>query len=226
MKFELLQTAHTGHGKTRRTLTATRFGKLFVFDFDGKLEAAMRTMKPEDRELVTHTNLKEKDYDFALSELKKLKALTPFPYATVAIDTFTMLNEKIFVQAMGGKLEKGTKADYDIWGMVDNKLLNFFNLLMTLPCNIIINAHVAVTENPDGRESLAPAGRGGFRNRIAPRMTDAHYLYLRDGKYQIRARNSESVPANSNFPESFYDAQGNLKVADLSVFDEYAYKVK
>lgn len=226
MKFELLQTGHTGHGKTRRMLSATRFGKLFVFDFDGKLDAALRTIPSEAKELVTSENFKEQGYEAALKRLKELKALKPFPYATIAIDTFTMLNEKIYIECMGPSLEKGLKADFDVWGKIDNKLLNFFNLLVTFPANIIINAHVAVSETPDGREGLGPAGRGSFRNRIAPRMTDSHYLYFRDGKYMIRARNSETLPANSSFPEEFYDAAGNLKVSDLSVFDNYATKVK
>lgn len=232
MKFDLLQTGATGAGKTRRTLSATRFGPLLILDFDGKAEAAMRTLPEAQKALVKVENFKDKEYDESLRVLKDLRGsyskdlIHGAPFATVAVDTFTMLNEKCYIKAMGSKLESGAKAEFAEWGKMDNMLLNFINILHSLPCNTIINAHVGMTETADGREMLGVGGRGGSRNRLAPRMTDCHYLYLRDGKYYVRARNSDSVPANSSFPETFYDAQGCLKVADLSVFDEYAYKVK
>lgn len=229
-KFELLQTGDTGHGKTTRALDATRFGPVYFFDFDGKLQGAVRNLTPEQRELISYDNYKDKDFNYAFDKLKELKGLYDRgegPFATVVIDTFTLLNEKAYIKAMGSKLEKpGAKATFDEWGVINTDLLNFFNVLHTLPCNIIVNAHVAKTENAEGKQVLGVEGMGSFRNKIAKKMTDSHYLYFDIGKWHIRCAKSATLPANSNIDPKFIDKKGNVTTASLEIFDEFAYKVK
>lgn len=228
-KFELMQTGDTGHGKTTRALTAVRFGPMFIFDFDGKIQGATRNMKEDDKKKVFINSYKDKTFEQAYEDLKGIKALFDKgekPFATIVIDTFTILNEKAFIKAMGKKLDvKGSKASFDEWGVIGVDLLNFFNILYSLPCNIIVNCHVAKTEDATGKAVLGVEGQGSFKNKIAKRMTDSHYLLFQNGKYVVRARNSDSVPANSCLPDSMIDQNGLLKVNDLSIFDNYAYKI-
>lgn len=228
-KFELLQTGDTGHGKTTRALTATRFGPVYVFDFDGKLQGALRDLSSEEKILIRSDNYKFQTFDHAYKKLQELEALYAAgetPFATVVIDTFTMLNEKAYIKAMGKKLHKdGAKASYDEWGVIGNCLLNFFNILSNLPCNVIINAHIAKVEDAAGRQVLGVEGQGSFKNKIAKRVTDSHYLYFDMGKWFVRVLKSNSLPANSNIDKRYIDSKGNAMVWDLSVFDDYAYKL-
>jgi hypothetical protein len=231
-KFELLQIGSTGSGKTTRALTATKFGPVYVFDFDGKVQGAARSVLPNasyDPDLVSADSYKEKDFDFAMAKLKELKAIYAAghtPFATIVVDTFSKLNEFAYVKAMGKKMEiKGAKAEYDEWGVVLISLMNFFNLLQTLPCNIIVNTHVDQVETPEGKTALGVAGQGSFRNTLARRLSDSHYLYLDMGKFNIRAKLSSTLPANSNIDPKYIDKNGNVTVFDLSVFDDFAFKV-
>ena len=49
-RFKLVQLGESGSGKTHRMLTAIEFGKMFVFDLDGKLQdyAESGILKDED----------------------------------------------------------------------------------------------------------------------------------------------------------------------------------
>lgn len=226
-RFTLLQTAQSGHGKTTRTLTATRFGKLYIMDFDGKAQGASRNLPVS---LQINADLVEVDTfidsDSALLKLKELIAMgKKLPFTTICLDTFTALNEMAYIKFMGANLEKGIKADYEIWGKIDSFLLHFFNLLFSLPCNIIVNAHISESEDEvTKRTKYSQAGRGGFRTKLPNRFTDSHYLVFQYDKYQVRVKNSETLPVNTSIDPKFIDKSGFATVFDLSVFDEYARK--
>lgn len=226
-KFDLLQVGDTGSGKTTRTLDAVRFGKLYVFDFDGKIGGAVRDKIKDLAGKVDFDNYKSADFDKAYSDLRAIKAefdAGRTPYATVAIDTFTLLNEAAYIKAMGKKLEQpGTKATFDEWGIIKNYLLNFINTLLSLPCNTIINAHIKQTENAEGKTVLGVEGQGGFASSIAKKVSDSHYLFY-DLKHKVRAAKSATLPANSNIDKKYIDANGLVTVPGLACFDDYAFR--
>lgn len=226
-RFTLLQTAQSGHGKTTRTLTATRFGKLYVMDFDGKIQGAARatpTSMKSDLDLVDVDVFT--DTQQALAKVKELAALgDAVPYATICIDTFTALNDMIFIHLMGDMLEKGIKPDFDLWAKVDSFLTAFFKALFSIKANIIVNAHVSETEDEvSKRVKYGQAGRGGFRTKLAQKFTDSHYLKFAYDKYQVQVKNSDTLPVNTSIDAKYIDKTGMATVNDLSVFDNYAVK--
>ena len=233
-RFTLMQTAQSGHGKTSRALTATRFGKVFIFDFDGKATGAARKL-PEAlakdvpanwQELVELETFRDKPVDQAVSKLKEFIALgSKLPYSTVVVDTYTLLNDKYYEVVMGKKLETGGKAERDEWGQINSKLTNFFNLLFQLPCNLILNCHVAEAEDDVTKKTkYGQAGRGGHRFTLPGLFSDSNYMFMENGKYKIRLKNSDTYPVNTNLPEKFIDANGLAVTASLSIFDDYAYR--
>lgn len=228
-KFQLLQVGESGHGKTTRMFSASRFGRLYVFDFDGKIQGAARNLSVADKSLIFTDNFKEHPVSVAFKRLDEIKNSFDKgekPYATIAVDTFTNLNEKLYIKAMGKKLEAGTKAEYDEWGKIDNDMIRFFDKLFSLPCNLIINCHLGEGEDrTTKRAKYIPAGRGGYRHNLAGKMTDTHYLFIENGAYCVRVRNSETYPVNTIMPDRFITPKGLTTVNDLSVFDEYAFKI-
>ena len=227
-KFELLQTGDTGAGKTTRALDATRFGPVFIMDLDGKLVSTASTLSEEQKALVHFEDLKSaswKEINQLLQEIKADFDAGNVPFATLVVDTFTILNEKAYLKAMGKKIDDPkAKATFDEWGIIGNLLLNFFNTLHSLPCNIIVNAHVAKNENAEGKQVLGVEGMGSFRNKIAKKMTDSHYLYFEMNKFHIKAAKSGALPANSAVNKKFLDAQGRLTTPSLEIFNERAFK--
>ena len=231
-KLTLLQTGQSGHGKTSRTLTATRFGKVYIFDFDGKIQGAVRklpaayesTMPTNWTDLIEIDNFQEKTFDEALKKLKELSAQKDkLSYATIVIDTYTALNDKVYEKIMGEKLAAGKKAERDEWGMINSALTYFFNILLALPANIIVNCHVSETEDEvTKRTKYGQAGKGGHRYDLSAKFSDSHYIYFADGKYNIRLKNSDTFPVNTCLPDKFIDKNGLAVLNDLSIFDDYA----
>lgn len=223
-RFALLQTAQSGHGKTTRTLSAVRFGKVYIFDFDDKLRGASRRT-PIDLPPGWESNIDMdlfSSYEGAFAKLQELVALgVNLPYATVVVDTFTALNDLVFngVEATGA-------TKYDLWGAVAKKLDKFFTLLFTLKCNIIVNAHINETEDEvTQQKKFGQAGKGGYRFDLARKgFTDQHYLVFSDTTYKVRVKNSPTLPVVTSIDPKFVDKNGMATVFDLSILDEYAFK--
>jgi hypothetical protein len=229
-KFNLMQVGLSGSGKTTRMLDAVRFGPLYVFDFDGKVGAAIRGEEAKYKDLGFYDDYKKLGIPAAMQKLAAIKAefaAGRTPCATIGVDTFTLFNEAMYLHALGSKIDNPAyKANFDDWGVIKNNLINFFNILLSLPCNVIVNAHVVQGEKDDGTSGLVAAGSGGFAKSLQLRIGDSQYLYLEHGKYKIKAGGSSAFPVNSNIPKKFMDATGLVNVAGLKCFDDYAFKVK
>ena len=224
-KFTLLQVGDTGHGKTTRALSATRFGPMFVFDFDKKLKAAARNADEKTLSLVSMAEYA--DFVKALSDAKALASefdAGKKPFATICVDTYTALNELVYMNCLGKQAEAmNIKTDFSVWGNVAHQCNAFFNILLSLPCNLIVNTHVAKTETVDGKQALGIAGKGSHGNSLPHKMTDTHYLFMALGKWKIRALKSESLPANSSVDAKWVDSSGCLTTNSLEVFDNLAF---
>jgi len=230
--FSLMQLGMSGHGKTTRTLTATRFGKLLILDFDGKIQGASRklpdtlsaSMPTNWRDLVEVESLRDKPIEDATKIVKDLVALKDkIPYATVAIDTYTLLNEKVYQKFVNAKLAKGLKAERDDWGQIGGYMSYFFDLLYQIDANLILNCHLMDEEDErSGQVKYGPQGKGGHRASLSGAFSDTHYMFLKDGKYQIRLKNSETFSVNTTLPPQFIDKNGLATINDLSIFDGFA----
>jgi len=230
-RFTLMQIAYSGAGKTTRTLSATRFGKLLILDLDQKSYGALRNPPAELKlgadwkdKVVTESFGSTKDL---ITRLKKLKDNGGEDYATVCIDTFTALNDMIYVEYRGEKLETGTQESnkYEVFTVIGDKLLYIWNLLQALPCNLIINAHIKEIEDARTNQvSFEPAGRGGFRTTLQGKCSDAQFLVFEYDKYKVRVKNSDKLSVNTSIDPKYIDRNGFATTFSLEIFDDYAFK--
>jgi len=217
LPLRLLQIGDTGTGKSLRAADATRWGRVYFFDFDGKMKILADSLPAAQKALIdfdTYTDV-ESAIRFADSLLKDC------PYQTIVVDTISVFNELAEEHAkVKGKIPIDGKLSYEGWDYIRN-LCNelYFKRLHKLPCNVIVNCHVEKSKDLEGKEVLAAAGRGSFINGLPRRMTDVQYLAFSGGKYVVKAKKSERIATNSFVAPEFVDALGNLKVLDLSVFD-------
>lgn len=222
LPLRLLQIGDTGTGKSTRAADATRWGPVYFFDFDNKMNLLSRTLSPQQKELIeydTYTDVNSA-IEFADTLLKSN------PYKTIVIDTISVFNE---LAEEAAKIKAKTPVDgklgYDGWDHIRNLCTEFyFKRIHQLKCNVIINCHVEKSKDIEGREVLSAAGRGSFINGLPRRMTDVQYLTFQMGKFVIKAKKSEKIATNSYVDPQHIDNLGNLKILDLSVFDKWALK--
>lgn len=224
LPLRLLQIGDTGVGKSYRAADATRWGKVYVFDFDGKINLLCRTLKAEQKPLIEfdHYTNTTAALSFAESLLKNN------PYTTIIVDTISVFNDMAEEEA---KRRFNTPLDgklgYEGWDYIRNICnMFYFGFLHKLTCNVIVNCHIEKSKDIEGKEVLSPAGRGGFIGSLPRRMTDTQYLTFAMGKFLIKPKKSDKIATNSYVDPSSIDAAGNLKVNDLSVFDKWAVKAK
>ena len=234
-RFSLIQTAESGHGKTTRTLTATRFGPMFIFDFDGKSSYAannvpkdiLKTLPENWKSLIDVEDFSTRKFKDAIDKVKEFIALgDKLPYATLVIDTYTNLNENLYIEAMGqSALEAGIKADFSQWAVLDSKFLAFFNLLRQLNCNLIVNCHLKSWKDEETKKIFyGAAGRGGAIDKVWGRFADKHFLEIVGTKFIVRVASKDTLPCTNTLTAEFIDLNGCARVFDLSIFDAYALK--
>jgi hypothetical protein len=218
--LRLIQLGESGSGKSRRAADATRWGRVYFFDFDGKINNLMRMghLTAEQADLIDYDTYT--DTSSAIKFAESLKANNP--YQTVVVDTSSIFNQLAEVEVRAKKkLAPDAKFSYDEWGQVLGICNTFFYMhLLPLKCHIIINSHVKTKEQADGTEILDAAGAGGFAVTLKQRMTDSQYLTKKGGKYLVQVKASDRIAINSPMPADVVDSvTGCLKVSDLSVFD-------
>ena len=217
-RFTLLQVGESGHGKTTRSLSATRFGNVKIIDVDNKL-AALRTRIPVSEQSKIDFDVPG-TFDALLASIDSVRSSNEF--ATVILDTWSRAHD-LTIEKHKASNPKLTTFSFADWGAIKqmNQMLLF--KLLALPQNIIVNTHVGKDKDASDRAILTVGTSGSFGAQLPQYFNETHYLNF-DMKYKVRGNKSNSIVANTSLPDSLLDSNGNFIKTDLSIFDEIAYK--
>jgi hypothetical protein len=239
-KLDLLQVGETGAGKSLRSLDATRWGRVLLIDVDNKYNPTSSKYTEAqvglvDAYKVIRVDLKDRfndtegNYVFGSQGVVELikEANKQKKYSTLILDTFSVINSIIEIEVRNKfKLKEEDKLEHGGWAMVSNRCRAVFDEMFYTPLNVIINNHVDQDKDIEGRAVIGLAGRGGFVKEIPKLMTHTQYLYFDGTKHQIKAARSLKFPVNSDVNPKFMNTDGTLKVSDLSIFDDCAYRAQ
>jgi hypothetical protein len=218
--FKLLQVSESGHGKTWRSLSATRFGPVLVIDVDNKL-TAMRDRIPADAQELIHVEVPRsaKDVQQIVDGL-----VSRNPYSTVVLDTWSRWHD-LAIEGHKALNPKQTAMELRDWGAIKQANKAFLFKLLSLNCNVIVNTHVGKEKDSADRQVLTVGTTGTFGTEMPQYFNETHYLYF-DSKFKVKGNRSNSIVANTSRPESMLSPNGDFTVNDLSIFDSIAFKVK
>jgi hypothetical protein len=227
-RFRLMQLGLSGKGKTTRALTAVQFGPVAVMDFDGKFAEMKRVIPAEQQDKIMFEKPAScAEYEKMLDEFYKQFQSGKPPFATIVVDSHSVMHEDLVaeVKANNPRMTDGRQ----IYGLVIDKNKILLQKLLRLPCNVIINAHIGQSEQPDGTMQITVGTTGSFGKGMGKYFNEVHYLTYGEGKYQVRGRvqvtAAGTIESKSLMHEAL-DTKGIFKVTDLSVFDKIAYKVE
>lgn len=223
-RFKLVQIGESGSGKTHRMLTATQFGKMFVFDMDGKLENYAQAGNMTDAQLANIDFCQPKTSSEVMAKLKEFKNKREnLEYATIVLDTFSRWNE-LLIQEITDKT--GKKMQIQDWGVLKSDNARFIKELFSLPCNIIINAHIAEKENAVGESSFTAGGSGSASQMLPEYVDECHYLFIQkpNNIHKVQGKGSGKLTIVKTLLKDQVEGL-NFKVSDLSIFEKFA-KIK
>lgn len=186
-----------GESGTGKTCFASGFpGPIHYADFDLKVSSAASFLKGKDK-------LNEISYDaYPLvkedmggagkkfnEDMGKLKKTSPFPYGTLVIDSLTTLSDRIMEHIMrenpGVKrnITRGAQApalqDYGLFRIF---MKQFIGELISLPCNLIVIAHIDITKDETTGATLRIPMLTGKLARELPIYFEEVYMAFVEGE--------------------------------------------
>lgn len=233
--FKLLQLAESGHGKSTRALDALRFGKVCVIDIDKKLkelcEANVQKYKDADidvasvQDAVTKKQRLLKSFAEVQTYINNLKP-DNLPFQTLIFDTLSECQD--LIEWHHAQLNKKTPLEfsYPDWRAIKELNLSFLRTLLSLPCNVIVNAHLKKDKNVFDQVTLVPGLTGKAGEEVLRLFNEVHFLRYKDNKWNAYGRPQPQSDSVKTLMSSKLDSSGLFVKNDLSIFDEIAFKVK
>lgn len=225
-RFTLLQNGDSGAGKTTRALTATQFGPVLIRDYDGKVEAALRHF-PEELSLVKENifvqPMSELTVEDIIEETQKLvKQKATLPYATIVEDTYTLMNNLMYSAL------KERYSGFDLYGRLKDAIIDIYDALWKLPCNLIVNCHPQVVEVEDAGSTQGKTtgvqGNGRAFESLFRRFSDQQFIKRTDTKNIVVLKNSATYSVNTSVDPKWINPKGYATTFGLEIFESVAYK--
>ena len=218
--FKLVQAGEPGAGKTYRACSAARFGPIKVWDIDNKLIELKNRLPKEwvdkiDVDVITTPEAFTK----SIAEMHTY----PKHFSTLVIDTLSRLYDRA-VEKVRAQNPKGDGRQ--IYGVAYGENKQLLPQILSLPMNIIINAHVGMETMEDGTQKLTSSTAGKFGKEVPEFVNEVHYCYLNiANKHKVRGEPASNVVARTVCDKKLLDAQGIFLTEDLSIFDDRAYRI-
>ena len=224
--FKLLQFSEPGAGKTFRAMSALAYGPVYVIDTDNKFGGLVPRLEAAygkdviNSQVDVDTPKSAADFTAIMTNLAK-KAES---FSTVVLDT----QSRAFDMVLDAVKAANPKGDgRQIFGAALERNIAYLNRFLSLPCNIIINAHVGAEEMADGTSKLTSTTPGKFGKKMTEYFNEVHYLYLNTtNQHRVRGEPSASVVARTVVNKDQLDNLGVFKLTDLSIFNDIAYRTK
>ena len=239
-KFSLLQYGETGTGKSYRAAQAVHFGPIFIFDFDNKIQSVFEWFedKPELLNNIHYETFADAGGSSTgcLRTYAKLREMWTmvrdgkFPYSTIIWDSWTAweslymnqvmasnakferMTTQIYKDEKSGKTESISTpqmADYRIHA---HNQQQFITELTTFPCNVIVNAHIALKEEEHtGRIERGMAAAGKLSKLLPKFFTEVHRTFVDKGQYRVQVRSDTMWPCNTRLQK--VDQSGTIDCA-------------
>jgi hypothetical protein len=220
-QLKIVQIGESGSGKTHRTLTAIDFGPMFFFDCDKKLANYASSGK------LTDAQLENIDYICPNTTAEIVNKLQEFSqqgdklkYATIVLDTFSRWNE-LLVEEIHEEL--GGKMNIPGWTKVKMVNAKMLKQIFSLPCNVIVNAHLAEKENAIGELGFTAGGSGSASQMLPEFVDECHYLYIKrpNNVHAVQGKGSGKFTVVKTLLTSELEGL-NFKSSNLKDFKKFA----
>lgn len=236
--FKLLQLSESGSGKSTRALDAIRFGKVCVIDIDNKLKELVDANA--DRFNDTNVDLASvldpttktermvrsvPDIRTFITNAQKAFAANAAPFSTLVMDTLSEFQDIVEQHHATSNKKSVLEFSFPDWRAVKELNMEILRGLLSLPCNVIINAHLKKDKNVFDQIELVPGLTGKAGEEAQRAFNEIHFLKYKDKKYVAFGRPQPTCSLVKTLRDkSLLDESGAFKVSDLSIFDSIAFK--
>lgn len=214
--FKLLVIAEPGVGKT--VLSASFPGPILLLDFDGKADSAAAYYK-DNKELLDNVEVEDLSAAMTGDPIVRLnqivdKQLIPqqragkMEYKTIILDSITTFSRSVLshiVKTNPGikrvPSAQGVQPGMQDYGILRREFQKLIPGLLSLPCNIIMTAHVdAKKDDLTGEISRGPVMDGSFSQELAVYFKEVWVLTADKGKKIAQTQSNFKYKCRSQIP--------------------------
>lgn len=204
-QFKLLIMGEPGEGKT--VLACSFPGPALLLDFDGKADSAASFYKGQD--LVNHIDVEELNASLVDDPIQKLneiidKKLIPqqregkLEYKTIILDSVTTFSRAVLnhivktnpgIKRVASK--QGVQPGMQDYGILRREFAKLIPGLLSLPCNIVMTAHIdAKKDDLTGEISRGPVMDGSFSQELGIYFKEVWVLSTEKGKRMAQTQSN------------------------------------
>lgn len=208
----------SGVGKT--CLAATFPGPKLIFDFDGKVDSAAAYLRHKG--LTEHLNQIEVEQFSAqlgtspIDQLMKIinEKLIPqqkvgkMECQTLIVDSITTFSAAVLAHIVKtnpgikrNETRQGPQPGLQDYGILRREFQRLIPGLLSLPCNVIMLAHIAVEKDEATGQVMRHAMMdGSFARELPIYFKEVWRLYVKDGKRMIQTQSDHMFNCRSQLP--------------------------
>ena len=213
--FKLLAQADSGVGKT--CLAATFPGPIEYLDFDMKVDSAASFLRSKDRnDQLNSINVEQFPPGLGESPLDKLSKLISTKYIpqqktgrmefnTLVVDSITTFSSACLqhiVKSNPGikrnETRQGAQPGLQDYGILRREFQRLIPGLLTLPCNVVMLAHLTVEKDEaTGQVFRHSMMDGSFAKELPIYFKEVWRLYRKDGKIMAQTQSDHMFNCRS-----------------------------
>ena len=215
---KVLLEGDSGIGKT--CLAATFPGKKLVFDFDAKIDSAANFLRHRGlTDLLNETEVEDFPPQLAVSPIDKLmkiinERLIPqqrtgtMEFQTLILDSITTFSAATLAHIVKtnpgikrNETKQGAQPGLQDYGILRREFQRLIPGLLSLPCNVIMIAHIAVEKDEATGQIFRHAMMdGSFARELPIYFKEVWRMYVKDGKRMLQTQSDHMFNCRSQIP--------------------------
>lgn len=216
--IKVLIEGESGIGKT--CYAATFPGKILMLDFDGKADSAAAFLRFKGMtEQLGQVEVEQFPPQLAISPIESLSKLISeklipqqragkMEFQTLVLDsitTFSAATLSHIVKTNPGikrnETRQGPQPGLQDYGILRREFQRLIPGLLSLPCNVVMLAHIAVEKDEATGQILRHAMMdGSFARELPIYFKEVHRMYVKDGKRFIQTQSDHMFNLRSQIP--------------------------
>lgn len=216
--LKILINGDSGIGKT--CLAATFPGKILYLDFDSKVDSAAAFLRSKGMtEQISAVEVEQFPPQLTISPMEKLtkiisERLIPqqrtgtMEFQTLVLDSITTFSAATLAHIVKtnpgikrNETKQGPQPGLQDYGILRREFQRLIPGLLSLPCNVIMLAHLAVEKDEATGQILRHSMMdGSFARELPIYFKEVWRMYVKDGKRMIQTQSDHMFNCRSQLP--------------------------
>lgn len=216
--LKILVVGESGIGKT--CYAATFPGKVLILDFDNKADSAAAFLRHQNKtDQLNAVEVEQFPAQLGISPIDALSRIIAekfipqqkagkMEFQTLVIDSITTFSSATLAHIVKtnpgikrNETKQGPQPGLQDYGILRREFQRLIPGLLSLPCNVVMLAHIAVEKDEATGQIFRHAMMdGSFARELPIYFKEVHRMYVKDGKRLLQTQSDHMFNLRSQIP--------------------------